>query len=54
LWQVAVTEAGWVFDTTPKNESMAALADFFGDYITLCMVESPGRNIFNKIRQLYT
>lgn len=24
----------WVFDPTPKTESLAALADFFGDFIT--------------------
>jgi hypothetical protein len=29
------TDTGWVFDTTPKNESMAELASFFGEYITL-------------------
>lgn len=30
-----INKAGWIFDTTPKNESMAGLADFFGEYIVL-------------------
>jgi len=33
--RLRLTDRGWVFDPTAKDESMAALADFFGEYVTL-------------------
>lgn len=29
------TETGWVFDPTPKTQSMAELAEFFGEHVTM-------------------
>jgi hypothetical protein len=33
--RLRMTDRGWVFDPTPKTQSMAELANFFGDYITM-------------------
>ena len=34
LGKLRLIDSGWVFDPTPQNESMAELANFFGDHVT--------------------